>query len=187
MTRRANGGLGELLTPREVGALLGLSKTTVARLIFLGRECRGRHPLWGGLWPVFKLGRARRVPAAAVEAHLAHMARREADGAFAAVCAARAGEARFAGAGGCYRAFTAGGSREIFSSGDEAGEVRTSGAGLPCSGRGKIKQGPADPGRRMGLSEGARGLKGADRFERAAGDGVSGGAAGEGRGDACAV
>jgi hypothetical protein len=183
MTRRANGGLGELLTPREVGVRLALGKTAVARLIFLGRACRGRHPIWGGLWPVFKLGRARRVPAASVAAHVEHLDRLATDGAFAAVCAARACEARFAGAGGCYRAFTADGSREIFSSGDEAGKVRTAGAGLPCSGRGKRKQGQADPGRRMGLSEGARGLKGARRGGLAAG----GARAEEGQDDACAA
>jgi hypothetical protein len=199
MTRRASisegvravDGRGALLSPAEVGARLGLGKTAVARLIFIGRECRGRHPIWGGLWPVFKLGRARRVPAAAVEAHLEHMTRLEAGGAFAAVCVARAGEARFAGAGGRYRAFTAGGSRNNFSAEDGAGEVRTSGVGLPCFRRGKRKQGLADAGQRMGLSEGGRGLKGAERIERAAGDegrdGVSGGAAGEGRGDARAA
>ncbi len=97
--------MGRLMTPREVGVALGLGKTAVARLIFLGRECKGRHPLWGGLWPVFKLGRARRVAAAAVSAHLAHVSRLEGDEAARIVAEARASEAKFGGAAARYRGF----------------------------------------------------------------------------------
>lgn len=150
------------LTPRAVGDRLGLGKTAVARLIFLGRECRGRHPIWGGLWPVFKLGRARRVPLAAVVAHVEHMTRLETDGAWAAVCSARAGEARFAGVATRYQGYAARGFGGNFSGAVGVAEgVRTLGTESGRIGRGKRKIEDADAGRRMGLSAEARGLKGA--------------------------
>ena len=95
----------KLMTPREVGELLGLGKTAVARLIFLGRSCRGRHPLWGGLWPVFKLGHSRRVAVSAVQAHLALMQRLETDAATWIVAKELALSPRYAGIRERYRGF----------------------------------------------------------------------------------
>jgi hypothetical protein len=70
---------------------LGIGRTMLHELIFLGRRHKGCHPLKGGLWPTFKVShRNRRISDAALRAHLAHMERLESDPMFAAEMGAKA-------------------------------------------------------------------------------------------------
>lgn len=63
-------------SPAEVAAAWGLSLRTIEELVRLGRVHRGLHPTRGGLWPTYRpTHRSRRIPAAAMARHLAHMER----------------------------------------------------------------------------------------------------------------
>ena len=92
-------GAGGALTPAEVQAELGIGATLCAELIFWGAKLRGVHPLRGGFWPVYKVSaKARRIPRAALRAHLDHVERVGADAGFRAAMRARLAALGLAGA-----------------------------------------------------------------------------------------
>lgn len=89
--RQAAAPLEATYSLAEVREHLGIGETALHELLYLGKRCKGVHPLKGGLFPTFKLShKKRRVPASAIERHKAHMLRLEIDDQFRAEMKAKA-------------------------------------------------------------------------------------------------